>query len=87
MIHNISQPVLEEELTKLIEQDPNIALKKGYSIHSVLQVPSTPAILPQFSLLSILIHIDTFYRARTRLPQLSNRPEVKISIRSLLGIL
>lgn len=38
MIHNIPQPVLEEELTKLIAQDPNITLMKGWSIHAVSQV-------------------------------------------------
>lgn len=47
MIHNLSQPVLEEELTRLIENDPNITLKKGYSIHGVLQVSNTAAILAQ----------------------------------------
>ncbi|KAL4803985.1 FAD binding domain-containing protein [Aspergillus unguis] len=37
MIHNIPQPALEEHLTRLIEQDPNITLKKGYSIHGLMQ--------------------------------------------------
>lgn len=45
MIHNISQPVLEQELSKLIEQDPNITFKKGYSIHAVRQVFSTAIVL------------------------------------------
>ena len=38
MIHNIPQPVLEQELTNRIVDDPNIALYKGYSIHAVDQV-------------------------------------------------
>ena len=48
MIHNLSQPALEEELTRLIESDPNITLMKGYSIHAVLQVSNTIANLAQF---------------------------------------
>jgi 2-polyprenyl-6-methoxyphenol hydroxylase-like FAD-dependent oxidoreductase len=38
MIHNIPQPALEQELTKFIEQDPNVTLLKGFSIHGVEQV-------------------------------------------------
>ena len=38
MIHNIPQPVLEQELTNYIEKDPNITLIKGFSIHAVEQV-------------------------------------------------
>lgn len=38
MIHNIPQPVLEQELTEHINNDPNITLKKGFSIHAVDQV-------------------------------------------------
>ncbi|KAJ6001280.1 hypothetical protein N7522_006507 [Penicillium canescens] len=37
MIHNIPQPALEQELTNFIEQDPNITLMKGFSIHEVEQ--------------------------------------------------
>ncbi|KAJ5176622.1 Monooxygenase FAD-binding [Penicillium canariense] len=37
MIHNIPQPVLEEEFTKLVEQDSNMILRKGFSIHAVRQ--------------------------------------------------
>ncbi|OQD79883.1 hypothetical protein PENANT_c042G04905 [Penicillium antarcticum] len=37
MIHNIPQPALEQEFTKFIEQDPNITLLKGFSIHGVKQ--------------------------------------------------
>jgi 2-polyprenyl-6-methoxyphenol hydroxylase-like FAD-dependent oxidoreductase len=40
MIHNIPQPALEQELTNFIEQDPNITLLKGFSIHGVEQVKS-----------------------------------------------
>jgi 2-polyprenyl-6-methoxyphenol hydroxylase-like FAD-dependent oxidoreductase len=40
MIHNIPQPVLEQELTKFIEQDPKITLLKGFSVHGVEQVKS-----------------------------------------------
>ena len=38
MIHNIPQPVLEQELTNHISKDPNILLVKGFSIHAVDQV-------------------------------------------------
>lgn len=38
MIHNIPQPVLEQELTEHINNDPNITLRKGFSIHAVDQV-------------------------------------------------
>jgi 2-polyprenyl-6-methoxyphenol hydroxylase-like FAD-dependent oxidoreductase len=38
MIHNIPQPVLEQELTNYIDNDPNITLLKGFSIHAVKQV-------------------------------------------------
>ncbi|KAJ5593966.1 uncharacterized protein N7459_000174 [Penicillium hispanicum] len=37
MIHNIPQPVLEQELTARIAEDPNITLHKGFSIHDVDQ--------------------------------------------------
>ncbi|KAJ5086585.1 Monooxygenase FAD-binding [Penicillium alfredii] len=37
MIHNIPQPVLEQELTSRIAEDPNITLHKGFSIHAVDQ--------------------------------------------------
>ncbi|KAJ5361743.1 hypothetical protein N7541_002587 [Penicillium brevicompactum] len=37
MIHNIPQPVLEQELTNQISKDPNITLVKGFSIHAVDQ--------------------------------------------------
>lgn len=50
MIHNIPQPVLEQELTKLIEQDPNITIMKGWSIHAVSQVFSPTADLAQSTL-------------------------------------
>lgn len=40
MIHNIPQPALEQELADLIAQDPNITLRKGFSIHAVEQVRS-----------------------------------------------
>lgn len=42
MIHNIPQPVLEQELTNRIAEDPNIALYKGFSIHAVDQVYPQP---------------------------------------------
>lgn len=38
MIHNIPQPVLEQELADSIAEDPNITLRKGFSIHAVKQV-------------------------------------------------
>lgn len=38
MIHNIPQPVLEQEFTNHISKDPNILLVKGFSIHAVEQV-------------------------------------------------
>ncbi len=58
MIHNIPQPVLEEELTKLIAQDPNITLMKGWSIHAVSQVSPTPSNLTCFGhwLLTICVN-------------------------------
>ncbi|KAJ5162604.1 Monooxygenase FAD-binding [Penicillium coprophilum] len=37
MIHNIPQPVLEQELSNSIAKDPNITLVKGFSIHAVEQ--------------------------------------------------
>ncbi|CAG8137504.1 unnamed protein product [Penicillium olsonii] len=40
MIHNIPQPVLEQELTNHISKDPNILLVKGFSIHAVDQTDS-----------------------------------------------
>lgn len=41
MIHNIAQPVLEQELTAQIAKDPNITFRKGYSIHALEQVRSS----------------------------------------------
>ena len=46
MIHNIPQPVLEQELTNQIGKDPNITLVKGFSIHAVDQVSYRPADMP-----------------------------------------
>ncbi|CAG8924026.1 unnamed protein product [Penicillium salamii] len=40
MIHNIPQPVLEQEFTNHISKDPNILLVKGFSIHAVEQTES-----------------------------------------------
>ncbi|RMJ23968.1 FAD binding domain-containing protein [Aspergillus sp. HF37] len=41
MIHNIPQPALEQELADIIAQDPNISLRKGFSIHAVEQTDTT----------------------------------------------
>ena len=38
MIHNIPQPALEQEFADRIADDPNITLRKGFSIHAVKQV-------------------------------------------------
>ena len=40
MIHNIPQPALEQEFADRIADDPNITLRKGFSIHAVKQVNS-----------------------------------------------
>ncbi|KGO75027.1 Monooxygenase, FAD-binding [Penicillium italicum] len=37
MIHNIPQPVLEQELSNFIAKDPNVTLIKGFSIYAVEQ--------------------------------------------------
>jgi 2-polyprenyl-6-methoxyphenol hydroxylase-like FAD-dependent oxidoreductase len=42
MIHNIPQPALEQELMKLIAEDPNVTLFRGCSIHSIEQVHAFP---------------------------------------------
>lgn len=46
MIHNIPQPVLEQEFTNQISKDPNVTLIKGLSIHAVEQVCYRASNLP-----------------------------------------
>ena len=60
MIHNIPQPVLEEELTKLIAQDPNITLMKGWIIHAVSQVSHTPSNLTCFGYWLFTICVNAY---------------------------
>lgn len=37
MIHNIPQPALEEEFARLVQQDPNITLRRGFVINGISQ--------------------------------------------------
>lgn len=59
MIHNIPQPLLEEELSTLIMQDSNITLMKGWSIDAVSQVFTICSHLARF----IYLLIATFFNA------------------------